>query len=997
MTRSAVSLTVLILAASPAGARYRIDGFAGKGYGDGGPAIAASVNLVSTDGPGDALTDPAGNVLFTDRLNHKVRKVDPSGVITTVAGNGSPGTDGDGGPATLARLHDPDAIALDAAGNLYVAERLGYVVRRIDAATGVITTIAGTGLPTGQLDGPGGDPRDDLGDGGPAALATFDQPVALAFDAAGNLFVSDYDNQRIRRIEPTTKIITTVVNTSGSGGCPTANGTAAASTKVGDPGGLHFDAAGRLYFAELGCGRVRRMEPGGNNPISTVAGRGPGAPLDGDGGPAPAAGLALVFRYALVPAGCGTATPCELYIGDGGHHAVRYVNASGIIDTVVNEAGTSGNSADPGVAAAAQLVMPGAHRGPNGRVVVTDAGFGANRLRIYDPATGQIDRFAGDGQGGYGGDGLPATQARLNRPTGLARDAAGAIVIADHENYRVRRVAPDRTIGTIAGTFERGADGDGGPAVLAELDKPTGVAFTPAGDLVVTDAMTHVVRRIDATTKNIFRVAGLGYTAGAGGDGGPALDARLDTPLRTIADAAGNLYVADFGNHRIRRIDAVTQQITRVAGSATGALGSSGDDGPALDALLNNPASLALAADGTLYVADFGNHRIRRIDADGVIRPVAGTGRATGSLGGPGGDPRDDLGDGGPAGQASFSDPTGLHLDADGALIVADQGNNRIRRLAPQADGKIGPASVVTTIAGNGQPTWAGDGGDALFASLNRPTEALPLGDGSMLIADRGNQRVRIIVQVENLCDLSCDDGDPCTADSCDEVNGCAHAPAADTDFDGICDLLDNCPQTDNPDQKDGDGDGVGDVCVGVPPPPAADACRQGLATCLPGRGKAKTECLLETVVAGATGGTTVRCKDGDAVCDADPTPGRCGLTVSWCINNTDPRLPRCTARGVRRVKAAATGTPRAAARSARDALLAALGLGTGASSSGPSLLLTPPDMTPDRCTAPVAVAVDVRRRGRKTRPGTLKLATRAFGTGKRSVDADAIRLVCMP
>jgi hypothetical protein len=185
-------------------------------------------------------------------------------------------------------------------------------------------------------------------------------------------------------------------------------------------------------------------------------------------------------------------------------------------------------------------------------------------------------------------------------------------------------------------------------------------------------------------------------------------------------------------------------------------------------------------------------------------------------------------------------------------------------------------------------------------------------------------------------------------------------------------------------------------VCVGVPPPPAADACRQGAASCLPGRGKAKTECLLETVVAGATAGTTVRCKDGDATCDADPTRGRCGLAVSWCINNTDPRLPRCTARGVRRVKAAATGKPRTAALSARDALLNGLGSASGALTRGPSLLLTPPDMTPDRCTTPVRVAVDVRKRGKKIRPGTLKLATRAFGTGK-SVDADTIRLLCMP
>src|SRR5262249_36629408 len=152
------------------------------------------------------------------------------------------------------------------------------------------------------------------------------------------------------------------------------------------------------------------------------------------------------------------------------------------------------------------------------------------------------------------------------------------------------------------------------------------------------------------------------------------------------------------------------------------------------------------------------------------------------------------------------------------------------------------------------------------------------------------------------------------------------------------------------------------------------------------GRGPKKSECLLETVVAGATGGVTVRCKDGDPTCDADPTAGRCGFSLAMCLNNADPRLASCTARGVRRLTASTTGMRGAAARSARADLLAAVAAGTNALTRGPAVILTPPDTSPDRCTAPVTVHVDAKRRGKKLRPGVANLTTRAFGL-KRVVD----------
>jgi hypothetical protein len=990
----------LLFAPDMVRARYRIDTFAGRGYGDGAPAIAAAVNLLG-DPPGavDAITDSAGNVLFTDRANHRVRRVDAAtGIITTVAGNGAPGSAGDGGHAIHAQLHDPVALALDAAGNLYIAERLGHRVRRVDVATGLILTVVGTGRQTGSIDGPGGDPRDDLGDGGSAALATLSEPAALAADPAGGLFISDYRNRRIRRVDAA-GTITTYAGT-GSSARSTADGTAATSTVIGDAGGLVLDAAGNLYYADYGFARVRRFAATpATHPVTTVAGSSPGTHA-GDGGPATSAKLLLPFRIALVPAGCGAPVgpPCTLYIGDSGNHCIRKVDAGGTITTVVNgPTPVAGNTGDGGDALAARLDTPGALRGPGDTIVIVDSARRTNRVRLYDPAAGTIRAFAGDGQGQYGGDGGPATRATLNRPTGLAVDAAGNVYIADHENARVRRVDASRTMRAFAGTGERGGLGDGGLAGAAQLDMPTGVVETAAGDLLITDPGTHTVRRVDGAGI-ITAFAGLTDTPGGTGDGGPAVGARLDTPLRTAVDAAGNVYIADFNNHRIRRVDAVSGVITTVAG--TGAAGDDGDDGPATAARLRSPASLVVGADGALYVSDFGNHRLRVVEPDGTIRALAGTGVLTGSLDGPGGDPRDDLGDGGAAGSATFADPTGLAFDVDGALLIADQGNNVVRRMAPVGGGQPGPTSIITTIIGTGVPAYAGDGGDALAASLNRPTEVLPLAGGVLLIADRGNQRVRVATPVTDLCDVGCDDGDPCTVDTCDPSSGCAHGERADGDADGTCDVLDNCPTTPNPTQADADADGIGDACPGSTPCLTCGAqgpCVRGDATCIAGGGPARTDCLVETVIAGARGSASLTCTDGDPACDGDPAPGVCRFTLAWCFNNMDPRLA-CTASGLRRVSLRASRLPAAPRRAFLTAAMAAVAAsaGGGVTPKAAGLRFSPPWSDTNRCTTSITVDVALRTKRGGTRPG--RAVVRTVGSAGRGVrDSDRLRLVCTP
>jgi len=364
------------------------------------------------------------------------------------------------------------------------------------------------------------------------------------------------------------------------------------------------------------------------------------------------------------------------------------------------------------------------------------------------------------------------------------------------------------------------------------------------------------------------------------------------------------------------------------------------------------------------------------------VQPLAGTGVETGTIDGPGGNPADDLGDGGPATAATFSDPTGISFDSDGSLLVADQGNNVIRRIAVGGDGKLTPTSVITTIAGDGRPTYAGDGGNALFASLARPTEALVLGDGRIVVADRGNQRVRVLTSVNSLCDVSCDDGDPCTVDTCDPDRGCMHATSPDSDGDGVCDAADDCPSVADPKQDK--------PCPGGVP---GGGCAAGDPSCVPGKGKAA--CLAETLVRGAHGKPSVRCKDGDPTCDGDSTRGRCTFTVAWCFNNTDPRL-KCSASGVRRFALGAAMSPRSAGRTlVGEAMAAAGALGAG-SAQGSAFVFTPPLATANACTPPVTVTVALRGRASHPRPGRAVLRAAAKGSG-RARGVATVKLVCTP
>jgi trimeric autotransporter adhesin len=329
-----------------------------------------------------------------------------------------------------------------------------------------------------------------------------------------------------------------------------------------------------------------------------------------------------------------------------------------------------------------------------------------------------INTIAGNGTPGYSGDGGPASSAELNSPSGLAVDGTGNLYIADPANNRIREVAAATgTISTFAGNGSTGYSGDGGPATGAELDLPVGVAADSAGNLYIADQGNNVIRKV-STNGTITTVAG-NHTEGYSGDSGQATNATLYAPSGVAVDSAGNLYIADQGNNRIRMVS-TAGTITTVAGNGTAGYG--GDNGAATSATLNKPSAVAEDGGNNLYILDTGNNVVRKVTT-GTITTIVGNGT-------PG-----YTGDGGPATSATLNTPHGLGIDASGNLYIADSKNNAMRM--------VNTAGVVTTVAGDGTAGYSGDGGLPTSATLNNPQAVVVDGQGNLYISDSTNNRIR--------------------------------------------------------------------------------------------------------------------------------------------------------------------------------------------------------------------------------------------------------------
>ena len=630
--------------------------------------------------------DGAGNLYIADFNNHRIRKVNSAGVISTVAGTGTAGFSGDGGAATAAQLRNPQDVALDAAGNLYIVDTGDHRIRKVNSA-GVISTVAGSGA------------QGFSGDGGAATAAQLNQPRGVALDGAGNLYIADWANHRIRKVDVSSGNISTVAGTGTAGF--SGDGGAATSAQLDNPYGVAVDGASNLYIADENNNRIRKVNSSGN--ISTVAGTGT-AGFSGDGGAATSAQLDNPYVVALDGAG-------NLYIADGGNHRIRKVNSAGVISTVAGS-GAQGFGGDGGAATAALLNFP-IDVAPDALGNLYIAEWVNNRIRKVD-SDGNITTVAG--------------REQLNEPRGVAPDGAGNLYIADTDNHRIHKVDSAGVISTVAGSGTAGFSGDGGAAVSAQLDNPSDVAPDGAGNLYIADVVNQRIRKVDSAGV-ISTVAGSG-TAGFSGDGGAATAAQLDGPTDVALDGAGNLYISDGLNHRIRKVDS-SGNISTVAG--TGTQGYGGDGGAATAAQLDTPADVALDGAGNLYIVDNNNHRIRKVDSAGNISTVAGTGTAGFS------------GDGGAAMAALLNHPVGVALDALGNLYIADQLNHRIRKIAtvPGFSAGILSTGVITTVAGDGAQGYGGDGGAAVAAQLNLPVGVALDGAGNLYIADRSNNRIR--------------------------------------------------------------------------------------------------------------------------------------------------------------------------------------------------------------------------------------------------------------
>ncbi len=664
---------------------------AGGGAGDGGAATNACLG-----GPFAVAMDTRGNLFIANENDCRIRKVGTNGIITTVAGNGGEGYSGDGAAAANATLNSPSGLAVDASGNVFIADSNNGRVRKVDT-NGIITTVAGNGT------------AGFSGDGAAATNAGLG-PTGVAVDGSGNLFIADSRNNRIRKVN-TSGIITTLAGNGAAGS--SGDGAAATNASLSYPFGLAVDASGNVFMADTQNNRIRKVNTSGI--ITTVAGSGAQG-YSGDGGAATNASLA--FPNGVTVDGAG-----NLFIADINNKRIRMVGANGIITTSAGN-GTMFYYGDGGIATNAGLGWPtGVAVDGSGNLFIAD--YGNSRIRKVN-TNGTITTVAGNGAWVYSGDGAAATNASLSFPSGLAVDASGNLFIADSFNNRIRKVNINGIITTVAGNGGQGYSGDGAAATNASLSSPRGVAVDASGNLLIADSFNERIRKVN-TNGIITTVAGNGtFGGGYSGDGGAATNASLNSPNGLAVDASGNLFIADSFNERIRKVDP-SGTITTVAGNGfitnvnSGMGAYSGDGGAATNANLSLPCGVALDSSGNLLIADYRNNCIRKVSANGIITTVTGNGfnasRGFGAC----------SGDDGTATNASLNEPACVVVDASGNLFIADTQNNRIRKVTRNQGPTLALTNVNAANAGSYQLVVTGPGGSVTSSPATLSVTTSPL------------------------------------------------------------------------------------------------------------------------------------------------------------------------------------------------------------------------------------------------------------------------------
>jgi sugar lactone lactonase YvrE len=663
-----------------------------SGYtGDGGPATQARLNR-----PGGLALGLDGTLYISDTGNGVVRAVEPSGRIRTVAGTATGGRDGDGIPATQAKL-DPGEIALDSKGNLYIVEERNARIRRVNTS-GVIETFAGTGQ------------RGSDGDGGLATKATLSRPKAIVIDRDDVVYFTarnealpqdDEMNFLIRKVAPD-GTITRVAFIPGGRSYDS-------QTPFASPEGLVLESPETFYVTYPGQQRIVKVAPDGT--VSVFAGaKGPGR----------------FQRDAVLPWPGAIASDKSGNLLVATDYRIRLVDKNGAVTTLL---GTEPRPPGPEVYEPPKASIefnPGALLlDRSGVLYIADTL--RHRVLRKDPPGG-LTVVAGfdlppETEGG------PAELARHLYPRGVTVSPYGEIFIADTGMNRICRITQDGRVFTVAGKGVRSIyqifpppgdglrprsefSGDGGQATQADLSWPNSVAVDASGTLYIADTFNNRIRKV-TSLGIISTIAGTGEY-GFGGDGGPAVAAALRHPRGLAVDDSGNIFVADSGNNRIRQLTRDGKIKTLIGSWEPKAVG----DGAAPSVRLDDPRGVALR-NGVLYVADTGDRRVRKLGRDGIVRTVAGSNS-------------EEPGDGGPARKASLVAPFSLAVDAAGSIYVAD--GSRIRKIT--RDG------IIHTIAGLGESgVFSGDGGPALRTPLWLAGIAVDK-QGNVYITDESRIRV---------------------------------------------------------------------------------------------------------------------------------------------------------------------------------------------------------------------------------------------------------------